>query len=206
MSRLLLSLFLTISLGINLVLAYRMYDAQIVVSVPDGDSIQLRDGRRIRLLGIDAPEKGRCGAEAAQLRLTDFVKGNHVTLHDIVTDDYGRQLANVYVKGIFINGQMVENGYTKYTSITSPESERMKALSAQSQTEKRGIYSETCRPLTGPNGCTIKGNLKEGNHTYHLPGCKNYDQTIIDLAFGDQWFCSEKDALAAGFQKASGCR
>ncbi|MCL4360017.1 hypothetical protein M1555_02055 [Patescibacteria group bacterium] len=34
-----------------------------VVAVSDGDSPDLADGRRVRLLGLDAPERGRCMAE-----------------------------------------------------------------------------------------------------------------------------------------------
>jgi endonuclease YncB( thermonuclease family) len=36
-----------------------------VTNVVDGDPVDLSDGREIRVLGVDAPEKGQCGFEEA---------------------------------------------------------------------------------------------------------------------------------------------
>lgn len=66
----------------------------------DGDSFDLTAGRRIRLLGIDAPDKGRCLYEEARERLKELVLGKRVNLTDIVIDDYGRILANVWASKI----------------------------------------------------------------------------------------------------------
>jgi len=62
--------------------------------------------------------------------------------------------------------------------------------------------------LTMPPGCGIKGKLAvrarvTGNiGIYHLRGCPSYAATTKP----DRWFCSEDDALAAGFRKAYNCR
>jgi len=61
---------------------------------------------------------------------------------------------------------------------------------------------------TAPQGCNIKGKLAmrariTGNiGIYHLRGCPSYAATTRP----DRWFCSEDDALAAGFRKAYNCR
>lgn len=165
----------------------------IVVSVPDGDSLQLHDGRRVRLLGIDAPEKGRCMAEEAREELRALVFSKRVILKDIQTDDYGRVLANVFVGKKWVNGIMVQKGMARGES------------SAYAKENKLGIYSETCRKTTPPNGCAIKGNIREEKPVYYLPTCKYYDQVIVDEAFGDQWFCSEQEAKDAGFTPAPSC-
>jgi hypothetical protein len=53
-------------------------------------------------------------------------------------------------------------------------------------------------------GCDIKGNISWGtkNKLYHLPGMKDYKITKIDLTKGEQWFCTESEAIANGWKKA----
>ncbi len=59
--------------------------------------------------------------------------------------------------------------------------------------------------LLSPRDCPIKGNIarRTGNKIYHSPGAAHYKRTLIDLTRGEQWFCNEEDAVAAGFRKAS---
>jgi endonuclease YncB( thermonuclease family) len=52
-----------------------------------------------------------------------------------------------------------------------------------------------------PQGaCRIKGNISDNGRIYHVPGGKWYDRTEIDPAKGERWFCSEQEALAAGWR------
>lgn len=57
--------------------------------------------------------------------------------------------------------------------------------------------------ITKPE-CTIKGNISidTGNKVYHLPGMEDYESTVIDLASGERWFCTESEAIANGWRKA----
>lgn len=57
--------------------------------------------------------------------------------------------------------------------------------------------------LTRPN-CTIKGNIsiETGRKIYHLPGMEDYESTTIIETEGEKWFCSESEAIAAGWSKA----
>lgn len=56
----------------------------------------------------------------------------------------------------------------------------------------------------GAAGCDIKGNISinTGERIYHVPGQMFYDDTVIRPEFGEQWFCSEAEARAAGWRKA----
>ncbi len=56
--------------------------------------------------------------------------------------------------------------------------------------------------------CIIKGNISspKKEKIYHLQTCASYKQTIIDTAAGERWFCSEQEALAAGWRKALNCK
>ncbi len=57
----------------------------------------------------------------------------------------------------------------------------------------------------GPSqGCDIKGNISidTGEAIYHVPGQEYYDATVIDEAFGERWFCTEEEAVAAGWRRS----
>jgi cold shock CspA family protein len=57
--------------------------------------------------------------------------------------------------------------------------------------------------ITKP-GCVVKGNISiaRGDKLYHIPGMEDYDGTIIDSAKGERWFCSESEAITAGWRRA----
>jgi hypothetical protein len=57
---------------------------------------------------------------------------------------------------------------------------------------------------TRPPDCEIKGNisLRTGERIYHLPGQQYYEQTVIDPAAGERWFCTEAEARANGWRKS----
>lgn len=216
-----------VSLCLNAVLLFGQYTRTRVISVPDGDSIQLADGRRVRLLGIDAPERGRCMADEAREKLKNLTLHKHVRLKDTVTDDYGRVLSIVIIEDFpswfsflrsrllrkplnpdpLVNRGMLAAGLAKYTfSASDAYKAPLKQAYEQAKTQKLGIFSSSCRSTNPTTDCVIKGNMRDGAKTYHLPSCDNYSQVIVDEAFGDQWFCAETDAIAAGFVRATGCR
>jgi hypothetical protein len=53
----------------------------------------------------------------------------------------------------------------------------------------------------------IKGNISytTGERIYHFPGCEYYEATVINTAYGERWFSSEAEAIAAGWRKAENC-
>lgn len=70
-----------------------------VTHVVDGDTLDLDNGARVRLVGIDTPEQGQCGYESASGALADLVLGRRVSLaaSDEDRDGYGRLLRYVDV-------------------------------------------------------------------------------------------------------------
>ena len=51
--------------------------------------------------------------------------------------------------------------------------------------------------------CVIKGNISSsGERIYHVPGQRYYDKTQIDESKGEPWFCTEEEAVRAGWRKA----
>ena len=52
-----------------------------------------------------------------------------------------------------------------------------------------------------PNGCPIKGNIsRSGERIYHAPWSRWYEDTRISPEKGERWFCSEREALDAGWR------
>ncbi len=77
---------------------------------------------------------------------------------------------------------------------------------AQRQQQSRQT-STPFAPLVGvaaPGDCRIKGNIgNKGQRIYHVPGQRHYDETRISESKGERWFCSEREARAAGWRTAS---
>lgn len=64
----------------------------------------------------------------------------------------------------------------------------------------------TTNNATANSGCVIKGNISSSKvKIYHLPGCASYDKTSIDESTGEHWFCTEAEAVQAGWRKAKNC-
>ncbi len=51
--------------------------------------------------------------------------------------------------------------------------------------------------------CVIKGNVSDkGERIYHVPGGAFYSKTVIDPRRGERWFCSEAEAVQAGWRRS----
>ncbi len=193
-------------------------------SVIDGDTIDIA-GQRIRLEGIDAPESGqtcarrffgtwRCGA-AATKALRNLVEGRTVTCENHGTDRYGRMLGVCFVEGIEINRRMVTQGdawaFVKYsTSYVAEEQEaraRRRGIFATRDNQPPWEYRKrqwSTAQQHAPAGCAIKGNVTRNGRIYHMPWSPWYDRVTIEEARGERWFCSEKEAMTAGWRPAQG--
>jgi endonuclease YncB( thermonuclease family) len=89
----------------------------VVASVYDGDTLSLRDGRRVRLLQIDTPElgSGECYSRAARTALVTLAPpGRRVVLETDPaldrTDRYGRLLRYVKRNGVNVNLELARRG------------------------------------------------------------------------------------------------
>lgn len=90
-------------------------DPAFVRRVEDGDSLVVEvDGieERVRLIGINAPERGECLGDAARASLIALVDANDVILeHDVEDRDrFGRLLRYVWVDGTLVNEALVLQG------------------------------------------------------------------------------------------------
>jgi len=85
-----------------------------VVAVSDGDTLTLltpdKTQVKIRLVEIDAPEKGQPYGEKSKQILSGLVFGKDVSVKSQSKDRYGRVLGRVFIDGIDVNLRMVEQG------------------------------------------------------------------------------------------------
>jgi len=93
-----------------------------VVRVTDGDTIVILDANdtqhKIRLTGIDAPERGQAFGTKSKEHLSDSVAGETVVVEYDKYDRYGRVLGKVLLDGNDVNLEQIEAGlawhYKKY--------------------------------------------------------------------------------------------
>lgn len=58
-----------------------------------------------------------------------------------------------------------------------------------------------------PAGCVIKGNVnRRGERIYHVPSDRTYDRVQMDKGHDKRWFCTEAQAVTAGWRKAETIR
>lgn len=199
------------------------WESATVSRVIDGDTVELVGGERLRLIGIDAPERGTCFADESADILEFSISGKVLRLEPGMSerDRYGRRLGYLHDGETFINQLLVTRGAaiakeyppdTIYAASFSREQ-------AQASAAGRGLWGlcgglhdagaidpETNEQEPPSADCAIKGNISSsGEHIYHVAGCGSYERTKIDVHAGERWFCAEADAQAAGWRKAGNC-
>lgn len=146
-------------------------------------------------------------------------------------DKYQRLLRYVFLEdGTFFNKSMIAEGYAHEYTYDMPYKYQaeFKVAEKTAREAQLGLWSpEICNGITDsistsesapipiPDltptstsppalNCNIKGNITS-EKIYHLPGCGSYTATKIDEVRGEKWFCTEAEAISAGWRKAKNC-
>lgn len=86
-----------------------------VVAVADGDTVTVLDAsqqqHKIRLAGIDAPEKKQDFGVKAKQNLSDLVFGKAVSVFGSKIDKYGRLIGKIVINGRDINLEQIKSGF-----------------------------------------------------------------------------------------------
>ena len=118
----------------------------LVVRVIDGDTIELADGSRVRYLGIDTPELGEAYSSEATTRNKELVEGKIVELQPGKRDqdEYGRFLRYVYIDGVFVNAELVAQGYAMAYIFDPDErySQILVQLEQYAKMRQRGLWGQ----------------------------------------------------------------
>lgn len=120
-----------------------------VVGVSDGDTLTLLVGGhqqvKVRLAGVDAPEKKQDFGQASKKSLSDQVFNQVVTVEVQDTDRYGRTVGWVSVEGGDVNAAQVQRGmawvYRQYVDTTSRYGKALLDLEANAQARRAGLWA-----------------------------------------------------------------
>ena len=136
------SFFTLLTLFPALVWGAETYQAQ-VVGVTDGDTIKVlrtnHEQVKIRLAGIDCPERAQPWGNQATQAASDLVAGQTVTIKVMDIDQYGRTVGRVFVNGANINRLLVEAGHC-WTYVRYAKDQLLAALQVYAQATKRGLW------------------------------------------------------------------
>ncbi len=188
-----------------------------------GDTLRI-GSTTIRLAGIEAPEaeqrcgqgskQWKCGA-AAQTGLARVIGGQRISCTPDGTDGAGLTLAYCTAGNTDINGELVRKGHvfaeqSFFARYSSQEQEARAAKAglwvgggeAERPSEYRAKAWEEAK-RRAPDGCPIKGLVRDGDRVYVVPGTADYERGRVQTSRGGRWFCSEREAVSAGFKAAS---
>ena len=172
-----------------------------VIGVTDGDTVTVLRGReqiKIRLEGIDAPERGQAFADKSKSALSKLVYRKSITIQKTGEDRYGRTLGRIQVAGRDAAEEMIKQGMAWHYKDYSTD-EVLAELEVQARAAKIGLWSESnalapweyrlrqknysppiestgARPETeaSPPGSYW---LNTSSNTRHNAGCQYYNNT-----------------------------
>jgi len=122
-----------------------------VVKITDGDTLYVLDANykehKIRLAGIDAPERKQAYGLASRKHLASLVAGKQVTVEYQKRDRYGRIVGKVLLDGIDACLEQVKAGfawhYKKYQHEQSAEDRRLYAdAEIRARDDRLGLWRE----------------------------------------------------------------
>lgn len=183
--------FITLSIIVPLsLIALQFQSSRIsveVIDVHDGDTIHVRqEGKKVtvRLACIDAPEAGQLGRAASVQRLNELLpNGESAQLRLITTDRYGREIAEVYHKGVLVNLEMVKGGQAVvYEDYLDPcDGQRYRDAQSLAKQSNLGIWSAAAPIMPWDYRRGKRRNVSPQN-TGNLPSCLNSDCDCSDFA------------------------
>src|SRR5210317_1981017 len=123
-----------------------------VVGITDGDTITVLNsktlkGVKIRLYGIDTPERGQAFSKRAKQFTSKLVYGKVVEVKVMATDRYGRTVAMIYADNTLLNEELVKAGmawvFWKYCH--HPICETWENFQLRARFDKRGLWADPNR-------------------------------------------------------------
>jgi micrococcal nuclease len=188
-----------------------------VVHIADGDTLTIltnaNEQVKIRLAGIDTPEKAQPFGKKAKQALAALTFQKQASVEVETKDRYGRTVGRVLVGRLDVNAELVGQGmawvYRKYT-----DDQKLYALEAKAKHAKRGLWA-TDHPIEpwlwrkGKRTVEHKTSMVKGmiignknSHIYHLPNCQSYYAVSKKNRV---LFTNEELAKANGYRKAGNC-
>ena len=199
-----------------------------VVGVLDGDTIDVMNaGRaeRIRLQGIDCPEKSQPFGSRAKQFTSDLVFGKTVEVQSIEKDRYGRTIGWIFIEGHNVNEAILTAGYAwHYKRYSSDQNLAIAEIAAKEkkiglwvdqnpippwdfrrgtggkpQSVQYGTIPAGLEKVSSPQKETnFHGNIQ--SKKFHRHGCQYFDCGNCTAVFK-----SREDAISAGYVPCKVC-
>ncbi len=187
-----------------------------VVGVADGDTITVLQNRtqyKIRLHGIDTPEKGQDFGNRAKQFTSGMVFGKQVQVIQKDTDRYNRVVGVVYIGDKCLNQELIRNGfawvYQKYCK--DAVCNEWQGLESQARKSKIGLWShaDPIPPWDYRRGARASPALQIGGKyhgnvrsmVFHQEGCKHFNCKNCKAVFE-----SRKEAVSTGYRPCGNCK
>ncbi len=121
-----------------------------VVAVTDGDTLKVlrttgsrKEEVKVRLWGIDCPEKRQPYGQAAKKAASDLAFGQVVTVEIRSHDRYGRTVSWVTLPdGRTLNLELVRQGFAWWYEQYAKKAENLKATEAEARAAARGLWAD----------------------------------------------------------------
>ena len=141
----------------------------IVARVLDGDTFVLADGRHLRLIGVDTPEKGEPLADIAREFADSVLTGKPVKIENdkLQVDRYDRILGYVFIDTVFFNELLIRRGLAHVYLFRENRRYSKRLIEAQKEARRQmtGIWSLP-KPVDEPYYVSAGGSYR-----FHRPLC-----------------------------------
>ncbi len=127
-----------------------------VVGIIDGDTIEvLHNGKpeRIRLHGIDCPERNQAYGTKAKQFASDLAFKQKVTVRVTDIDRYGRTVGVIILPdGKSLNRELVRAGFAWWYRKYAPDDKELEALEETARASQRGLWADPDPVFLGVSG------------------------------------------------------
>ena len=117
-----------------------------VVSILDGDTLEVLHNQRperIRLSGIDCPEKRQAYGQKAKHAASDLAFGKEVTVRTHGHDKYTRTIGDVILPdGMNLNQELVKQGWCWWYRKYAPRDTVLEGLERDAREGRKGLWAD----------------------------------------------------------------
>lgn len=183
--------------------------------VVDGDTIYLSNGKKVRLVGVNTPEKGATGYKASKNFVSKLCLNKEVGINiddKKYTDKYGRTLAVVIVDGKNLNEMLLKEGLAEVMFIPPSEfspqswagnatsSSQTISASTSSSSADTVVASTSTSNVASSTGSSMSYVGNSNSFKFHKSSCREVD-SMNDK--NKVYFNSRENAINSGY---TGCK
>jgi endonuclease YncB( thermonuclease family) len=116
-----------------------------VIRVLDGDTIEVlhdKKPERIRLYGIDCPEKGQAFGQKAKQATSSLLFGKEVRIESHGRDKHRRTLGTVFDGDLNVNQELVKEGWCWWFRKFVPKDQTLKQFEQEAKEARKGLWAD----------------------------------------------------------------